>query len=382
MAKKYPYHDQASFAQMTDDDAQKIQLEMAELEFPRLYELALQFALFKTYGIPSISKLLVHTRQLSTRVNATKRYADTSVLITEFLSFPPSHPRTIAALARMNYLHSIWIKDGWISNDDLLYTLSLFALEPSRWIDRYEWRDMTTLELHACGTFWKSIGDGMGISYEPLMSYKQGWIDGLSWLREVEQWSDAYEEQQMVPHTANKTTADETTTLLLWYVPRPFKSAGRKAVTVLMSPRLASAMMYEPAPAFYAPLINGILHTRRLLLRYLSLPRPEFLRVRPVTETANATGRYHYNKYQAHPWYVEVNFCSRWGPGALLVRLLGGTVPGDEGSKYIPGGYITDEVGPAAHKNKGGAIMQKDVKKLERDRTGACPFASGKPSLL
>ena len=38
--------------------------------------------------------------------------------------------RSIEAFARLNYLHGHYIKQGLISNDDLLYTLALFMLEP------------------------------------------------------------------------------------------------------------------------------------------------------------------------------------------------------------------------------------------------------------
>jgi len=31
----------------------------------------------------------------------------------------------------------------------MLYTLSLFALEPIRWVNRYEWREMTPMEVCA-----------------------------------------------------------------------------------------------------------------------------------------------------------------------------------------------------------------------------------------
>lgn len=53
----------------------------------------------------------------------------------------------------------------------MLYTLSLFVTEPIRFIDAYEWRSLTELEKCALGTYWKSVGDAMGISYEPLPSF-------------------------------------------------------------------------------------------------------------------------------------------------------------------------------------------------------------------
>jgi len=50
MHKKYNYRDKASLSKMTNDDAQAIMKYLVELEFPRVYELSLQFALFKVGG--------------------------------------------------------------------------------------------------------------------------------------------------------------------------------------------------------------------------------------------------------------------------------------------------------------------------------------------
>jgi hypothetical protein len=50
---------------------------------------------------------------------------------------------------KTEYRDSMYQKKGLITNDDLLYTLSLFALEPVRWIERYEWRKMTPMEICA-----------------------------------------------------------------------------------------------------------------------------------------------------------------------------------------------------------------------------------------
>ena len=83
----------------------------------------------------------------------------------------------------------------------------------------------------------------MGISYADLSSYKSGWTDGMHWLADVENWCEAYEAKTMVPHYNNKKTAEETTAILLYLVPKPLKQAGRNVVSVLMSDRLRKAMM-------------------------------------------------------------------------------------------------------------------------------------------
>ncbi|KAL9007192.1 MAG: hypothetical protein Q9188_000126 [Gyalolechia gomerana] len=243
--KTFPYITRQSFVQMTDDDAFEIQVVIAQLEFPFTFMKALQFALFRTYGIPSISKLLVATAQLSDVATASKRYADTAVLIREFMSHKPAHPRTLEAIARMNYIHSLYQKSGAIRNDDMLFTLSLFALEPVRWIERYEWRKLEDFEQCALGVFWKSIGDAMGISYEKLRTAKEGWRDGLNWLEDLAEWSQRYEKENMLPHIDNKKTADETVAILLWGVPKGLKPFGEQVVSALMDDRLRTAMVYD-----------------------------------------------------------------------------------------------------------------------------------------
>ena len=68
---------------------------------------------------------------------------DTAVLISEFTTYPFDSERHARALARMNWLHSKYN----ISNDDKLYTLSVFLTVPQRWLDKYEWRPLTDLEI-------------------------------------------------------------------------------------------------------------------------------------------------------------------------------------------------------------------------------------------
>lgn len=242
--RAYPYTTRRSFSSMTGEDAFLIQQVISELEFPFTFEKALQFALFRTYGIPSISKLLVATSQLSEMNTASKRYVDTTILIQEFIGHAPQSQRTLGAIARMNYIHSRYQKAGMISNDDLLYTLALFAGEPLRWITRYEWRKLEDFEKCAIGTFWKSTGDAMGIGYQKLKLAKDGWIDGLQWLEDLTEWAQEYETEYMKPHMNNKVTAEQTTNLLLWYTPSAMKPFGRKVVSALMDDRLRTAMMY------------------------------------------------------------------------------------------------------------------------------------------
>lgn len=143
----------------------------------------------------------------------------------------------------MNYLHSGYRKGGKLLDKDMLYTLSLFALEPIKWVEKYEWRSLSELEKCAIGTYWKSMGDAMEISYEELPSAPDKWQDGLQWLEEVGAWSERYEAEKMVPAKTNRVTADETADVLLWLVPDVLKPAGLSFVSYMMDDRLRKAMM-------------------------------------------------------------------------------------------------------------------------------------------
>lgn len=315
--KHHRYNYSANLSAITLDHAQQIQLYLFELEFPFIAQKALEFALFRTYGIPSISGLLMHTKQLSTKAHSSKRMTDTSVLMLEVIKNAPGSKRATEALARTNFLHGLY--GGKISNEDLLYTLSLFLLEPVRWINRHEWRELTEVEVAAMGLFWMKVGEGMKIDYDVLSRAKSGWKDGLQFTRELEKWSDEYEERNMVPAESNKETADHTTALLLYAVPDAFKDAGRKVVSALMDSRLRKAMLYVDSdtydakiltfdgrypdpPAMLQWLVDTGLATRKLVLRHLALPRPFAWRKRIVADDVNAHGRIFKLIWDTEPW--------------------------------------------------------------------------------
>jgi len=61
---------------MTPEEAQKVIHVSMLYDMPLLLKCALGFALFKTYGIPSISSLLASTKELKSQETVSKRYAD------------------------------------------------------------------------------------------------------------------------------------------------------------------------------------------------------------------------------------------------------------------------------------------------------------------
>ncbi|KAI8391790.1 uncharacterized protein BYT42DRAFT_592122 [Radiomyces spectabilis] len=143
------------------DIAVEIFTETFRREFPTLAREGLEFALFKTFTVPSVSKLLVATGEFAK--DSTRRTEDTELILSEIIDpFARIHntlmdnlevtdddiklqeERSQKAIERLNLIHGAYP----ISNDDYLFTLALFLAEPSRWINSYEWREMDVREMN------------------------------------------------------------------------------------------------------------------------------------------------------------------------------------------------------------------------------------------
>ena len=239
------------------------------------------------------------------------------------------------------------------------------------------------------------MGEAMGISYRKLASSTKGWRDGLHFLEEAKEWSDEYEETHMVPADTNRQLADSQFNHMLPDWAAKYRNPCVKMIVVLLGDRLRRSMMYvrkylpsfptwltfdyryPQSPAIYRHIINGFLNTRKLILRHLALPRPEFLRNHWIEAGPDSRhGRYALFDYLAHPWYVKPILLRRWGPGAWITRLFGYKVPGDDGEKYFPQGYSFADVGPTAFSGKGTKEMEEIHIRLVRQDRGGCPFVA------
>ncbi|KAL4733078.1 streptococcal 67 kDa myosin-cross-reactive antigen like family-domain-containing protein [Aspergillus similis] len=375
------YTTREEMASMTDHDAWEIQKGMLVMEFPSASLKALQFALFRTYGIPTISSLLLKTSQFSNPATSFKRYADTGALIGQFMAFEPSSERAQTAIARTKFLHVGYRNSGKILESDMLYTLSLFALEPIRFIDMFEWRSLSELEQCAIGTYWKSLGDALGISFAVLPSGPHAFRDGLHFLEELRTWSLKYEEEYMKPSPSNQEVADKTMDVLVYTLPRFLKPMGMKFAACVMDDRLREAMMYQPPPAVYKKIFSSLVAIRKFYLRYLALPRPNFQRIDIFTDEPNEYGRYYVNVYEAIPYYVKPTIWNRWGPGAWVRWAMGMPLPGDEDDKYYPHGFDLEDLGPKYFEGKGRKSVAEIRELLKKERRGQAPFVPELPSV-
>ncbi|KAK5629002.1 hypothetical protein RRF57_004717 [Xylaria bambusicola] len=377
--QKFNFRDRSSLAKMTLEDAYAIQTWLAEQQFPSVFSAAIFFALFKTYSIPSISRLLAATRQFGKPgdIQATsKRAADTSVLLTNMIMRPPGSSQAKLAVARTNYLHNIYRRTGRLSNDDMLFTLSLFTLQPMRWTAMYDWRPLSDMERCALATCFKVWGEDLEISYETLPSHSKGWIDGLHWLEELDAWSRQYEERHVEASDSNVEVVNATRELVLCQVPRSLHNLVWGIVAILLGPQIRKAMTI-PEPSYRLELaFRSLITLRKFILRYASPPRPYFLRrVYNCERPDPNTGRYQSQRWLGRPWYVKTSLLDRWGLPAWMLWMNGtssSTVFNNE--NFIPEGYLIEDVGPASHVGKGHEEMRDTLSALSSKSTTRCPF--------
>ena len=238
-------------------------------EFSWDIERALEFALFRTYAVPSISGLLAKTGEFETRPR--KRYDDTELILAETIENGLDSPEGRESIARMNAMHGRYR----IENADMLYVLSTFICEPIRWLDRFGRRAMTDREKRAWFLYYRGLGERMGI---------RGIPDELS---DLVQWNVEYEAANFRFADSNRRIAEATSNLLLgFYLPRWLYWAGRPAVRAFLDVPLLASMGFRPAPGWIKRLLFAALRMRAGILRWLprrrsprrltQMPRPTY----------------------------------------------------------------------------------------------------------
>ena len=211
---------------------------------------------------------LVSTGELTDRTQ--KRYDDTALILAEIQENGFDHRRGRAALSRMNIQHHRFD----IPNDEYIYTLSTFVLEPIRWNARFGWRRLSENERQATYYLWREIGRRMGIRDIP---------DSLDAL---ERFNVAFEREQFRFAEANHRLAISTRNLMLgWVLPRPLWPIGAVVMHAMLDEPMLRAVGLPSPPAWARSLVTGIVRLRAAALRRLPPRRRPRLITRMPTPT-------------------------------------------------------------------------------------------------
>ncbi|WP_329042514.1 DUF2236 domain-containing protein [Streptomyces sp. NBC_00178] len=220
-------------------------------EFPWDITRALELALYRTYAVPSIGRLLAETGELTER--SQKRYDDTSLLLDTIVEhgFDSGPGRT--AVRRINRMHRSYD----IGDDDMRYVLCTFVVTPKRWLDAYGWRPLSGHEKQAFAAYYRTLGARMGIRELP-----QTYDD-------FERVLDAYEDAHFGWDDGARRVSDATLALVGTWYPRPLAPVVRGATLALLDDTLLRAFRYERPGTLARGLTRGALRLRARAVRLM-----------------------------------------------------------------------------------------------------------------
>ncbi len=241
-------------------DHQRIVYLMSCFEFPFDMTRSLEFALFRTFSVPSIGALLDRTGEFRRR--AQKRYDDTDLIVSELMEWGYDSERGKRALRRMNQLHGRFT----IANEDFLYVLSTFVFEPIRWIGRFGWRPLCAQEHLALFYFWREVGRRMNIRDLPA-AYD-----------DFERFNVAYEKAHFAHTEASQRVGAATRDMFLSWFPRLLHPLVRPAMYALMDEPVLLAFGFPRPRPLTRRLVAGALKARARVLRRLPPRRRPRLR--------------------------------------------------------------------------------------------------------
>ena len=213
-------------------DFVEIYAKVVAHEFPWDMNQALGFALFRTYAVPGIGRLLDETGEFTKRTQ--KRYDDTALLLEPPNRLGFEDPEAKAAIRRINAMHRAYD----IPNDQFRYVLSTFVVIPKRWMDDYGKRPFTANEIEASVQYYRVLGRHMNIKDVPET------------YAEFEALMDSYEAEHFAYDEGGRRVADSTLRLMSSFYPaflaRPMDVFSR---CLMDEPLLAAFRLPAPHPA-------------------------------------------------------------------------------------------------------------------------------------
>mgnify|MGYP002700072599 FL=1 len=236
-----------------EEHYQTIVKYLADHDAPLDYLISGELAQLQTFAIPSISKLLQQTKQYQN--NGLKRLDDTRAILTECMTDSVESSRGQHMVKHLNWIHSHYE----ISNDDYLYTLALFIIEPVRWMEIFGYRALTEREKYAGYLAFQSLGQAMEIKNIPESR------------DQFVAWYQNYRSNNMKYHADNKKVSDGLIDGMKEMFPFIIRPLVRPVILTLINDPELLAATGQQAPAYIVQkIIRGIMFVRKRLQCYIN----------------------------------------------------------------------------------------------------------------
>ncbi|WP_296601857.1 oxygenase MpaB family protein [Nocardioides sp.] len=238
-----------------ETDFVEIYRNVVMYEFPWDMNQALSFALFRTYAVSGIGRLLDETGGFTGDVQ--KRYDDTALLLEPPTRVGFEHPEAKAAIRRINAMHRAYD----IPDHEFRYVLSTFVVVPKRWLDDYGKRPLTPTELEASVRYYRTLGRHMGIKEIP-----ETYADFAELM-------DSYEAEHFGYDEGARRVADSTLALMQTFYAAPLRRPAGLFARALMDDPLREAFRYDAPAGVVQRVSRSALRARGLALRALPTRR-------------------------------------------------------------------------------------------------------------
>jgi len=243
-------------------DHERIVYLDACFEFPFDTTRSLELALFRTFAVPSIGRLLDSTGEFGER--AQKRYDDTDLILSTIAESGYSSEAGKRAIRRMNLIHGRFE----IANEDFLYVLSTFVYEPIRWNARCGWRPLVEQERLASFHFWRAVGARMAIKEIPAD------------FADFERFNVDYERANFRRTEAGMRVGRATRSMFLAWFPLVPERVGAPAIHALLDEPLLEAFGFPRPPRVLTRAATAGLRGRARVVSLLPPRRRPRLRTR------------------------------------------------------------------------------------------------------
>jgi uncharacterized protein (DUF2236 family) len=235
-------------------------------EFPWDYRVGFQFSVMTDLLIPSISRVLLHSRNFAD--DGQKRFDDTMLAEYEVKRHGPDSEHGRDTVRVVNNIHRPYD----ITNEDFLYVLVSQTLSPIDWINTYAWRRLSDNEIQALVLSARRQGELMGLTGIP---------EDYAGFRLLLEKTRA---ERAVFDPANREVADHVLTVIVRWFPAPLRPlVGRVvpfAIAALLDPPLPDILGLRTPRRWFTHVVRTTMRARGRLFRRLPprrrpyVPRP------------------------------------------------------------------------------------------------------------
>src|SRR5476651_642821 len=201
------------------DHEQIVQLS-CRVDFPSDIAKAIEFAMFRTFCLPSIAQCLNRPG-----ADAQDRYEQTGGIVSEIVANGCHGERGRAAIEQLRKIRS----RASIPDRDWIYVLSTFVCEPIRWNARFGWRPLDGKEQLALFHLWRAVGHELHLENLP---------DSLA---ELERYNRDYERDHARPP---RPAAGRPSESILHVAPGSLRVCGENALR--LRGRIATRLVRLP----------------------------------------------------------------------------------------------------------------------------------------